>query len=451
MVQIEVKKGLTIPLAGEITNKEVSPLPFSQFAYDLRPYERLHVRILVDEGQEVEKGQVLAQEPIPPGRVFVAPIACKVLAIHRGAKRHPLEIVLEPLSLTSPPDPQPILLQEDKKAVLEHLLRAGLLPLIRFRPFHRIANPNFLPTSIFVKAVESAPFVPSAEMQIQGRDQAFQIGLKILQRLTDTDVHVVMQASSPIASLCKDLPCKIHTVHGPHPASNPSLHIQEIAPLRTAKDLIWTATALDVIRLGQYCLSGDLWVDQVVAIAGPGIRPGLPRYVRTFPGIPISSLINNMLIDKPVRVISGDLLTGSEVTSTDFLRSTHTTVTALPEASYEDGGFLSFMRLTNDDYTATHAYLFPKEPRYPFTTNQHGEVRPFIDGSIYEKVMPFTILPMLLIKALLADDLDKAVAYGFLDIVPEDFALADFICPSKISMMQIVKECQERSFRELFR
>ena len=451
MAHIKVKKGLNIPIAGQPESQKIVPIPLGQFAYDLRPYERLHVRICVDEGQEVEKGQVLASEPTSPGRVFVAPIASKVVAIHRGAKRHPLEIILEPLSPTPPADPQPILLQEDRAALVHHLLQAGLLPFLRFRPFNRIANPGFLPTSIFVKAVETAPLVPQAEMQIQGREQAFQTGLMVLQRLTQGKVHVVVSAGSPIASLCEGIPCSVHTVEGPHPAANPSLHIQKIAPIRSSKDLIWTATALDTIRLGQYCLSGELWVDQVIAVAGPGIQPAMARYVRAFPGVNVSTLIGNTLIEKPIRLISGDPLTGTEVAASEFLRYGHTTLTALPEPSVADSEFLYFMRLSSNDYTATNAYLIPHEEKYPLTTNQHGELRPFIDGSVYDKVMPFNVLPMLLSKALLADDLDKAVAYGLLDIVPEDFALADFLCPSKISMMQIVKEGQEKSFRELFR
>jgi Na+-transporting NADH:ubiquinone oxidoreductase subunit A len=451
MVHIKVKKGLNIPISGQPVSLEIFHLPLGQFAYDLRPYDRLNVRIVVEEGQKVEKGQVLAIEPAPPGRVFVAPLSSKIIAIHRGEKRHPLEIVLEPLSSTSPSDPQPILLQENRKSLVDHISRAGLLPFFRFRPFNRIANPSFLPHCIFVKAVETAPFVPPAEMQIQGREQAFQEGVKILQRLTDGKVHVVIADASPIASLCENLTCCVHTVEGPHPASNPSLHIQEIAPILSSKDLIWTATALDVVRLGQYFLSGELWVDQVVAVAGPGIKAGFPRYVRTFPGAHVSSLVDNMLIDTPVRLISGNPLTGAEVSSSEFLHHGHTTLTALPEPSVTDRELLYFLRLKSENYTTTEAYVLPREERYGFTTSQHGEMRPFIDSSIYDTVMPFKVLPMLLSKALLADDLDKAVAYGLLDIIPEDFALADFICPSKISMMQIVKEGQERSFRELFR
>jgi Na+-transporting NADH:ubiquinone oxidoreductase subunit A len=206
MVHIKVKKGLSIPITGQPSSHEIFQIPLGQYAYDLRPYERLHLRIPVEEGQIVSKGQVIAEEPSPPARIFVAPVASKVIAINRGQKRCPLEIVLEPLVINHSLEPHPILLEEERSALVEHLSTAGLLPTLRFRPFNRIANPNFLPKAIFVQAVETAPFVPSAEMQIHGREQAFQTGISLLQRLTEGKVHVVIASSSPIASLCENLP-----------------------------------------------------------------------------------------------------------------------------------------------------------------------------------------------------------------------------------------------------
>ena len=53
--------------------------------------------------------------------------------------------------------------------------------------------------------------------------------------------------------------------------------------------------------------------------------------------------------------------------------------------------------------------------------------------------MPFQIPTMHLIKAILAEDYDLAVELGLLEVAEEDFALPAFICPSKIEMVEIVK------------
>ncbi|MCB1108387.1 MAG: NADH:ubiquinone reductase (Na(+)-transporting) subunit A, partial [Chlamydiia bacterium] len=67
----------------------------------------------------------------------------------------------------------------------------------------------------------------------------------------------------------------------------------------------------------------------------------------------------------------------------------------------------------------------------------------FVDGSYYDRVMPMRIPTMPLIKALLAEDFEKALSLGLLEVDAEDFALPAFICPSKIAMPEIVKRAQQ--------
>ena len=74
-----------------------------------------------------------------------------------------------------------------------------------------------------------------------------------------------------------------------------------------------------------------------------------------------------------------------------------------------------------------------------FTALQHGEERAFVDGAIYDPVMPLNIETLPLIKTLLTEEYEKSEALGLLEVAPEDFALPAFICPSKIEMPEIVK------------
>lgn len=70
----------------------------------------------------------------------------------------------------------------------------------------------------------------------------------------------------------------------------------------------------------------------------------------------------------------------------------------------------------------------------------HGEERAFVDGAIYDRVMPLPIETMLLVKMLLTEEYEKGEALGLLGVHPEDFALPTYVCPSKIEMTEIVKE-----------
>ena len=46
---------------------------------------------------------------------------------------------------------------------------------------------------------------------------------------------------------------------------------------------------------------------------------------------------------------------------------------------------------------------------------------------------------MHLLKAIMAGDLDKMEALGIYEVVEEDFALCEFVDPSKIDMQQVIR------------
>ena len=75
--------------------------------------------------------------------------------------------------------------------------------------------------------------------------------------------------------------------------------------------------------------------------------------------------------------------------------------------------------------------LHPKK-QFSFTTAAHSGLRAIVPVGSYEKVMPLDILPTYLLKALEVDDLDEAEKLGMLELLEEDLALCDFVCPSKI-------------------
>jgi Na+-transporting NADH:ubiquinone oxidoreductase subunit A len=124
------------------------------------------------------------------------------------------------------------------------------------------------------------------------------------------------------------------------------------------------------------------------------------------------------------------------------MRPSHTVFCALKRP--ERRTFLHFLRPFSSSYSATRTYLPSWKKLWPFTTSNHGEERAFIDGSIYETVMPFYVLPIQLVKSVIAEEFDRAIEYGLLEIIPDDFALADFICPSKAGMMKIIREGQKK-------
>lgn len=67
----------------------------------------------------------------------------------------------------------------------------------------------------------------------------------------------------------------------------------------------------------------------------------------------------------------------------------------------------------------------------------------------FEKVFPFDIYPLQLIKACLVGDIELMENLGIYEVLPEDFALCEFIDTSKTDIQQIIHEGLEQVRKEL--
>lgn len=451
MGHIKITKGLDIPIEGKpqgsvkplISAGEASSFFPSRIALMLQDFEEIKFRLLVKVGDVVKIGQPLAEDKSTPGRMFVSPAAGTIKDVLRGIKRSLQEIVIE-VARQEDYYEFPILdvVSNSREAIIERLLNGGCFALIRSRPFNLLADPTKMPRSIFVKAIESAPFMPPAEMQVTGHEKEFQAGLQALAKLTEGVVHLVYRKDTTCRAFTEASYVQRHTAEGPHPISNYSVHIQKIDPIRSSDDIVWTLSALDVVAIGYLLTHGKYYIERVISIAGPGILPGRTGYFKVREGYPIEALVSGRIEKGGMRLISGDPLMGHKVAVEDFLGFSHLVFCVIPENHERE--FLHFFGLGSDKYTFSKAYLsghFDNSKReYPFTTNQHGEHRAFIDSTLYDKVMPLKVPTMLLVKAVMAEDFELAETLGLLEVDSEDFGLPSFVCPSKMEMVEIIKK-----------
>ncbi len=70
----------------------------------------------------------------------------------------------------------------------------------------------------------------------------------------------------------------------------------------------------------------------------------------------------------------------------------------------------------------------------------NGEVRAFVVTGELEKVFPFDIYPMQLIKSCMYEDIDLMENLGIYEVAPEDFALCEFVCTSKVNIQDKIRE-----------
>lgn len=447
MAHIKIKKGLDIPIEGKPEGKiqsvladgrEVLP---SYLSLNLNPFTNIRCNLLVKVGDQVKIGQPICVDKACPGRMFVSPATGVIKEFRRGLKRRLLNIVIEAdreeKEVLHPPMDVG---RASKEEIIERLKLGGLFAHIRKRPFNFLADPQKTPRAIFVKAVESAPFAPPFEMQVEGWEQAFQVGLDALKGLTEGPVHLVYKKDCQFTPFTGAEGVEKHTVEGPHPVGNLSLHIHYLSPIKHPEEVIWTLNAHDVVGVGLMLLEGRYFTDRVISIAGPGVLPEKRGFYRVRAGYPIEELIAGRIQEGHQRLISGDVLTGQQVEPQDFLEFYHFGFCVVPESLKRE--FLHFFRLGTGKFTASGAYASGhlKGKEYNFTTNLHGEERAFVIGSPYDRVMPMAIPVMALIKAIMAEDYDLAEELGLLEVDAEDFALPTFVCPSKIEMVDIVSQ-----------
>ena len=446
MAHIKVSEGLDVPIEGAPSasgagNPESLVAP-QEVSLNLHPFEWVKFKLLVKAGDKVKLGQPLAYDKTHEKRMFVSPAGGVVKEVRRGLKRRLLDIIVEVDSEEDVLQHKSIdVSQASRQDILDRLLEGGGFAHIRHRPFNLLANYEQTPRSVFVKAVESAPFAPPAELQVSGHESEFQAGLSALAKLVEGDVHLVHRSGSDCDAFTKASDVQIHTVDGPHPAGNQSVHIANIDPIKAVDDVVWTVDVADVITIGSLVANGVYYTDRVIAIAGTGIVEDKRAFVRGRMGHPVGALIAGRNEKGLLRMISGDVLMGSKVEVEDFLHFNHSVFTVIPENVERE--LLHFFRLGVNKYTRSKTYLSghlkPGARKYPFTTSTHGEHRGIVDGAVYQEVMPLQVPVLPLIRAIQGRDWELADSLGLMEVDGEDFALPTFVDPCKTEMVDIVK------------
>ena len=438
---IKIKKGLDIPLSGDAERIVVDMRSESSFAVKPPDVVGFTPRLLVAEGDEVVAGQPLVEDKRDPRLTLPSPVGGKVKAIVRGEKRRLMEVIVASgktgvsgnsgESGTAGTAGTPVLSPE-----------APVWWMIKERPFGTIADPDHKPKGIFVSMRDTNPLAPDLAFALKGREHEFEAGIAALGQLAE-----------------------VHTVHaeGPHPAGNVGTQIAAISPLNKG-EYVWTVNAQDVATIGRWCLTGEYRPERVIAVGGPAAK--CPKYYRVLCGTSIQRIAEVQLMDPcypqlttahsplSTRIISGSVLSGTRIEADGFLGMYDHQLTFIEEGDqYEFMGWLmpgldkfSFSKTFLSGLMAPFKMLeplMPVKPTYSFNTNLHGSVRPFLFTGSFERVFPFDIYPMQLIKACIVGDIELQEQLGIYEVEPEDFALCEFIDPSKTEIQTIIREALE--------
>ena len=151
-----------------------------------------------------------------------------------------------------------------------------------------------------------------------------------------------------------------------------------------------------------------------------------------------------------IRYISGDILTGENVGEKGYLGFYHNQITLISEGNYRECfGWAKPIRPKKFSLSKSYfSWLTPRK-KYDMDTNLNGGQRAFVVTGLYEKVVPMDIYPVYLLKAILAEDIDKMEKLGIYEVIEEDFALCEYVCPSKIDVQNIISKGIDLMIKEM--
>lgn len=443
---ITLRKGLDINLAGKpqetLTEAPLSP----EYALSPLDFEGVTPKLLVKVGDEVKAGTPLFFNKYNERVLFTSPVSGKVAAINRGEKRKVLSVTVTPDAVQRYEEfEKPDLKKASREQIVELLLRSGLWPMIVQRPYGIIADPNDTPKAVFISAFDSAPLAPDYNFVLRDEQRNLQAGIELMRRLTPGKVHLSVRAKAegrmPELQGVELQGVELHTFAGKHPVGNVGVQIHHVDPINKG-DIVWTVNIQDLAIIGRLVNEGRVDMHKTVAVTGSEIEK--PAYVRIIAGARVDSVVKgNVKAQKEgdsIRFISGNVLTGTKTALDGFVGFYANQLTAIPEGDkYELLGW-AMPRLKK--FSVSRAYfswLCPKK-EYDLDTNLNGGERPFVVTGLYEQYLPMDIYPMYLLKACLAGDIDKMENLGIYEVTEEDFALCEFVDPSKIEIQQIIRD-----------
>ena len=446
---IKIKKGIDIHLVGE-AKKEVKNYDPQLFA--IKPHDFIGVvpKMHVAEGDDVKVGTVLFHDKNNESVFFTSPASGKVKAIVRGEKRVILQVVIESDGKFETidfgkADPSKL----SRNEIVEKLVQSGTWTMLRQRPYSTIAKTQDEPKCIAVSMFDTAPLAPDNNFIVKDQMAAIKAGVEALAKLTKGMVYLNVNSSETQQALASlNFSAKNVTItefQGPHPAGNVSTQLNVLSPINKG-ETVWYTYAQNLIAIGNLFLNGVYDSSRVVAFTGSEVKE--PMYYRTRIGADMSGLYANIATEN-VRIISGNVLTGKKINGENFLGYYDSQVTVIPEGDhYQLFGWLApnFKKFTS---TNTMGASLCKKSKKVLDTNLNGGIRPLIMTGNFEKVFPFDIYPMQLIKACIIKDIDQMEELGIYEIDAEDFALCEVIDPSKTAIQQIVRESLEMLRKEM--
>ena len=318
MFRLKIKKGHDINIAGKSAKEFLPTQNCNSVSLSPQSFRYIKPKLLVKEGDIVSLGDPIFYDKLNPEIKWPAIASGKISKIIYGERRSIQEIIfdidqqkeqsLQEISTTN---------LSSKEDITNYMLENNIWPFIKQRPFNKVANPSDMPKSLIVSLANTAPLAINHNFTLSEQKEYIISALKHLKELTNGKLFVVIRPGE-FEYLSELEYLNLIEVEGPHPAGNVGVVINHLEPINN-KDVIWTVEGHHLPILGKMFSKGVFDPSVIINIAGPVVKK--PGYIKTRLGSPVGIHCKDNLIEKEVRIISGNILTGNKIDMEGYLVS----------------------------------------------------------------------------------------------------------------------------------
>jgi len=444
---INLTKGFDIKLVGK-ADKSIED--YSSETYAVKPatdFKGIRPKICVEVGDEVKAGSPLVFNKDNEKVIIASPVSGEVVEVLRGNRRALDEVrVLADKKNTYEDfgngDPSSM----NRDEIIDKICKSGVFAGMMQRPFAIVANPDDKPKAIFVSCFDTFPLAADLNYAVEGEEKAFQTGLNALTKLTEGTVHLNINGKGETSSVFQNAEgVQVNKFFGKHPAGCIGIQIHHLDPINKG-EVAWYLNPQDVITIGKLFLEGKYIPQRVIALTGQSVNKR--QYYRTLAGACIDKLVENNVEEGNLRYITGNVLTGKQISEKGYLGYFDNQITVIPEG--DEAEFMGWIMpsYARPSLSKTFPWAFMPGKEFKVNTNMHGEDRAYVVTGQYESVLPMNLYPLYLIKAIMANDVEKMEGLGIYEVAEEELAICEFVCTSKTPVQKIVREGLDFIYKE---
>ena len=442
-MHISSNKGYDLNLVGSPSNEiQTIDLP-KQISLVPSDFMGVKPKLLKKEGDSVIKGEPVYFDKNDPNVMFTAFCSGIISEIVFGERR-----TIQTIKISTNSSTEEVLFPShalvdvksiDKTKIMEILTSSGLWPCIRRRPFSKIAETNKMPKSIFITTQSTAPFSPKLSVLCDNlNSDGLQAGIDALHVLTDSPINMVLPKEFTNEKIISLKNIKSHTFEGKHPCGNVGFHIETINPIKNKDDTVWYISIQDLNAIGTLFLEGKIDNKKIITIGGLSAELKNKHFF-----IYKGSLITDLTASDSCsgyKIISGDPLSGKIISKDDSISFYDETVSFIKDEFERE--FMGWLNPGLNKYSISRTFLsslfFKKNKK--LTSAMNGSLRTIIPIGAIEKMCVLNIFPTMLLKSIIAEDIEMMEELGLYECSPEDFSLCSFVDASKMDIMGVVQK-----------